>query len=187
MAYKKYIFSFCLSIFCMVKAQPTIYPAPAQTHTIALTHATIHTGNGDTLQNGMIVITNGKITDVKTTTDIAGATIIDCSGKQIYPALIDACTDLGLNEIAAVRSTLDENELGDLNPNVRALIAYNTDSRIINTVRSNGIFICQCGSRWRHHQRLFFCNAVGCMELGRCSVQSRRRYSFTHAFARTFL
>ncbi|MBS1730593.1 MAG: amidohydrolase family protein [Bacteroidetes bacterium] len=122
-------------------AQPVISPAPPQTQTIALIHATIHIGNGNILEDGMIVFSNGKIIDVRTTAPIADIQTIDCSGKQIYPGLIAASTDLGLNEISAVKSTLDEYELGNLNPNVRALVAYNTDSKIINTVRSNGILL----------------------------------------------
>lgn len=124
-----------------VKSQPTISPVPPQQGTIALTHATIHVGNGNVIQDGMIVFSNGKIIDVGPTTNIADAKVIDCSGKQIYPGLISANTNLGLNEIGAVRSTRDEYELGDINTDIRSLIAYNTDSKIINTVRSNGILL----------------------------------------------
>ncbi|CAN5723269.1 amidohydrolase [soil metagenome] len=122
-------------------AQETIYPAPAQQGTIALTHATIHVGNGQVLEDGMILFSNGKIVDVRKTAPIADIKVIDCSGKHIYPGLISAATNLGLNEIGAVRSTRDEYELGNINPNVRSVIAYNTDSKIINTVRNNGILL----------------------------------------------
>jgi imidazolonepropionase-like amidohydrolase len=69
------------------KSQPTISPASPQQGTIALTHATIHIGNGDVLQDGMIVFSNGKIINVGATTNVADAKVIDCSGKQIYPGL----------------------------------------------------------------------------------------------------
>src|SRR5690348_6180745 len=123
------------------KSQPTISPAPPQQGTIALTHATIRVGNGDVIQDGMIVFSNGKIINVGATTNVADAKVIDCSGKQIYPGLISANTNLGLNEVGAVRSTRDEYELGDINTDIRSLVAYNTDSKIINTVRSNGILL----------------------------------------------
>lgn len=123
------------------KAQETIYPAPAQQGTIALTHATIHVGNGQVIEDGMILFSNGKIIDVRKTAPIADIKIIDCSGKHIYPGLISAATNLGLNEIGAVRSTRDEYELGNINSNVRSVVAYNTDSKIINTLRSNGILL----------------------------------------------
>ena len=125
----------------VAKSQPTISPAPPQQGTIALTHATIHVGNGDVIQDGMIVFSNGKIISVGVTANVSAAKVIDCSGKQIYPGLISANTNLGLNEIGAVRSTVDERELGDINTDIRSLVAYNTDSKIINTVRSNGILL----------------------------------------------
>jgi imidazolonepropionase-like amidohydrolase len=130
-----------LTIIVTANAQPTISPAPPQLGTIALTHATIHIGNGDVIQDGMIVFSNGKIINVGATTNVPDAKVIDCSGKQIYPGLISANTNLGLNEIGAVRSTLDEYELGDINTDIRSIVAYNTDSKIINTVRSNGILL----------------------------------------------
>lgn len=71
----------------------------------------------------------------------AGATIVDAKGKHVYPGLILPISNLGLVEISSVRATSDAQEIGDLNPNVRALSAYNTDSKVINTLRSNGILL----------------------------------------------
>ncbi|MFT4155333.1 amidohydrolase family protein [Parafilimonas sp.] len=122
-------------------AQSNILPAPAQKETIALTHATIHVGNGEVIEDGAIVFSNGKITAVGKSADVNGAKIIDCSGKQIYPGLILSDSQIGLNEIGAIRSERDDDELGELNPGVHALVAYNTDSKIINTVRSNGVLL----------------------------------------------
>ena len=126
-----------------INAQETILPAPPQQGTIALTHATIHVGNGQVTEDGTIIFTNGKIVSVGASSSVqtSNAKVIDCSGKQIYPGLIDASTNLGLNEIGAVRSTRDEYEIGDINTDIRSVIAYNTDSKIINTVRSNGILL----------------------------------------------
>ncbi len=125
-----------------LSAQETIYPAPAQSQDVALVHATIHTGTGEVIEDGMIVFSKGKITSVgKYSQPEGGAKVIDCTGKQIYPGLITPVTDLGLNEIGAVRSTLDEYELGENNSDIRAVIAYNSDSKVINTLRSNGILL----------------------------------------------
>src|SRR5438045_8302888 len=110
-------------------SQPNVLPASAQAGTIALTHATIHIGNGDVMDDATIVFSNGKILAVGKSVDGSNAKIIDCTGKQIYPGLILTDSDLGLNEIDAIRAEHDELELGDLNPDVRSLIAYNTDSR----------------------------------------------------------
>lgn len=140
---KKLLFLSLIIISVQSFSQSNVLPAPAQNGTIALTHATIHIGNGNIINNGTIVFTNGKITSVNTNAAPADAKIIDCSGKQIYPGLILADCDLGLVEIGAVRSEHDESELGDLNPDVRSVVAYNTDSKVINTVRSNGVLLAQ--------------------------------------------
>ncbi len=130
-----------LAITATIYGQENMAPAPAQQGSIALTHATIHVGNGQVIQDGTLVFTNGKILSVGASAATTGDKVIDCSGKQIYPGLIDANTNLGLNETGAVRSTRDERELGDINTNIRSIVAYNTDSKIINTVRSNGILL----------------------------------------------
>lgn len=128
--------------FCVYsKAQATVYPTPPQKGTFALVHGTIHIGNGQIIEDGIIVITDGKITDVRAYAPMANIKAIDCSGKQIYPGLISPVTILGLEEWEAVRSTRDDRELGDLNPNIHSYIAYNTDSKVINTVRTNGILL----------------------------------------------
>ena len=131
----------CLYTTTSIFSQANVLPASTQTQTIALTHATIHIGNGDVIDDGTIVFANGKITAVGKSADVSNAKVIDCSGKQIYPGLILTDSYIGLEEIGALRAEHDESELGDLNPDVRSLIAYNTDSKIINTVRSNGILL----------------------------------------------
>ncbi len=122
-------------------SQANVLPASAQTQAIALTHATIHVGDGNVIEDGTIIFSNGKITAVGKSVDVSNAKVIDCTGKQIYPGLILTDSQIGLSEIGAVRSQHDDYELGELNPDVRSLVAYNTDSKIINTVRSNGILL----------------------------------------------
>ena len=120
--------------------------ASPQTKAIALTGATIHTANGQVIQNGVIVFNKGIITAVGaagTAYDKATTETIELAGKSIYPGLISPANELGLTEIDAVRSTNEMVEIGGINPHVRALIAYNTDSELIPTVRSNGILITQ--------------------------------------------
>ena len=117
-----------------------------QTKAIALTGATIHTANGQVMPNGVIVFNKGLITAIGaagTAYDKANTETIDVTGKNIYPGLISPSNELGLTEIDAVRSTNDMAEIGGINPHVRALIAYNTDSELIPTVRSNGVLITQ--------------------------------------------
>ncbi|MBA4321964.1 MAG: amidohydrolase, partial [Odoribacter sp.] len=76
-------------------------------------------------------------------TDRTGFEVIDVTGKQIYPGLIFPNTGVGLVEIGGVDVTVDNREIGDLNPNVRSIAAYNTDSHVIPVLRSNGILLAQ--------------------------------------------
>ncbi|MEP6467975.1 MAG: amidohydrolase, partial [Parafilimonas sp.] len=69
-------------------SQSNVLPAAKQTQTIALTHANIHVGNGDVIDDGTIVFSNGKIIAIGKSADVSNAKIIDCTGKQIYPGLI---------------------------------------------------------------------------------------------------
>ena len=139
-SFMKKILIFCVTvcIFATANAQETVYPAPAQKETIVLTNATIHVGNGKVME-GNVVITSGKITEVGNTT--ATGKIIDCKGKHIYPGLILSSSQLGLVEVPSVRATIDASELGEINPSIRSIVAYNTDSKVTNTLRPNGILL----------------------------------------------
>jgi imidazolonepropionase-like amidohydrolase len=126
-------------------------PAPVQAKSILLKGGTAHIGNGTVIENAAIGFLNGKITLVSTVGNIpAGVSFeetIDVTGKHIYPGFIAVNSTLGLTEIDAVRATRDFNETGTFNPHVRSIIAYNTDSRITPTVRSNGILLAQITPR----------------------------------------
>jgi len=140
------IFGGLLLSINLIYAQATISPAPAQSKPIILTGATIHIGNGQVINNGYISFDKGKITGIGegSAPNANGADVIDASGKQIYPGFICPATNLGLVEIEeGAKGTVDDWETGTLNPNVRSIIAYNTDSKVIPTVRSNGILMAQ--------------------------------------------
>src|SRR5690606_34668103 len=125
-------------------AQPTVYPAKPQTQPIAVTGATIHVGNGKVIEDGTLLFEDGKITYAGESTPIpSGSLTIDASGKHVYPGFIAPNTNLGLVEVESVRATIDYAEVGENNAHVRSLIAYNTDSKVINTLRSNGILLAQ--------------------------------------------
>ena len=122
-------------------SQANVLPAPAQSGVVQLAHGTVHIGNGEVIEDGMVAFSDGKIINVGKYAPLADGKMIDCTGKHIYPGLILSSSNIGLSEIGAIRSEQDTHELGDLNPDVRSLVAYNTDSKIINTVRSNGILL----------------------------------------------
>ncbi len=125
-------------------------PAPEQTRSILILGGTAHLGTGDAIEDAAIGFRDGKI-------DFVGRTFqadkskyddtIDATGKQIYPGFIVTNTTLGLQEIGAVRATQDQYEVGTFRPNVRAIIAFNTDSEITPTVRSNGVLMGQITPR----------------------------------------
>lgn len=129
----------------------TISPAPPQEKPLALLGGTAHIGNGKVIENCVIAIDKGKIVHIgsidELSMDLAGYESIRTDGKHIYPGLISPLSDLGLSEIGSVRATVDEGETGNLNPNVRSIIAYNTDSEVIPTIRSNGILLAQITPR----------------------------------------
>ena len=111
-----------------------------------------HLGTGEKIENSLIVVRDGKFDLVADASVVridpsAFDTIIRAYGKHIYPAFIAPNTTLGITEIDAVRASKDYNEVGSYNPNVRSQIAYNTDSKIIKTVRTNGVLITQSTPR----------------------------------------
>jgi imidazolonepropionase-like amidohydrolase len=122
-------------------AQANVLPAPAQKGVMYVKNVTIHVGNGTVIENGVIVVKDGKIEkvgkDIVVPADASN--VIDGQGKQVYPGLILPTSSLGLVEISSIRASNDAREIGDMNPNVRSIVAYNTDSKVINTLRSNGI------------------------------------------------
>jgi hypothetical protein len=121
-------------------------PASEQKEAIALSGGIAHLGNGEVIQNSIIGFDNGMITfalDASANPDLSNYTLIDISGQHVYPGFILPNSEIGLAEIGAVDASVDKNEVGDMNPNIRSLIAYNTDSKIIPTLRFNGILIAE--------------------------------------------
>lgn len=115
---------------------------PAQSEPIALRGATIHTVSDGVIENGTIVFENGVITALGADVQVpAGARVVDVAGKHLYPGLVDAYTTVGITEIGAVGVSNDVNELGDFNPNVRAEVAVNAESRHIGTTRTAGVLV----------------------------------------------
>lgn len=137
-----YILS-CFTLMTGISAQDNIYPAKPQKGLLYLKNGTVHVGNGTVIENATIKINNGKIEEVGTNVSVpnSGAEVVDVNGKHVYPGLIHPSSTLGLQEIGGIRSMQDFNEIGDLNPSVRSIAAYNADSKIINTLRSNGILL----------------------------------------------
>tara|TARA_Y100000385_G_C13108100_1_gene649713 strand:+ start:1566 stop:2870 length:1305 start_codon:yes stop_codon:yes gene_type:complete len=146
----KKITFFVLSIACImsVSAQD---PAPPQKKRILLYGGTAHIGNGQVVENSLIILENGKILTIEDASsiriDISDAEYFDLMGKHVYPGFILPNTTLGLADVDAVRATLDYDEVGDFNPHIRSFVAYNTDSPVIPTIRTNGVLLGQISPR----------------------------------------
>ncbi|HEU4717259.1 MAG TPA: amidohydrolase family protein [Bacteroidia bacterium] len=144
---KKYFFLPALLFTGSLFAQQPV-PAKKQTKSILLMNGTAHIGNGQVIENSVVGFKDGKITlvgDAKTVRlNMADwDTTINCVGKQIYPGIIAPNSTLGLTDIEAVRATNDFYEVGGYNPHVRSQVAFNTDSKIPPTVRTNGVLLAQ--------------------------------------------
>lgn len=136
--------SLCLLIASVAIAQQT--PAPAQTGAYTILGATAHIGNGAVIDNALIILEDGKITaiaDALTTKIQQKGTLIQAKGQHVYPGFIATNTTLGLIEVGAVRASNDDDELGDFNPHIRAIIAYNAESKVVESMRPNGVLMAQ--------------------------------------------
>lgn len=145
---KKIIYS--LLFFFLVgniNAQQT--PAAKQTKAVSIEGATAHLGNGKVIENSLIMFTDGKITFVGSAmAKIARqGTIINAKGKHVYPGFIAANSTLGLVEIDAVKASDDQREMGINNPHIRSLIAYNAESKVVESMRPNGVLMAQITPR----------------------------------------
>ncbi len=142
---KKILFQILLMLpAVMVFAQDDVYPTNEAKGSQLIRNAVIHVGNGQVINNGMIKIKDGKIEEVGANLNApADAVVIDAKGKHVYPGLILSNSTLGLVEMGSNsgRAMNDASEIGDMNVSVRAIVAYNADSKIINTLRSNGILL----------------------------------------------
>jgi imidazolonepropionase-like amidohydrolase len=115
-------------------------------------NGTVHIGNGIMIDNSYVAIKEDRIelvADARTMRiDMTKFdTVINLFGKHIYPGLIAPNCIIGLQEAEAVKATNDYAEVGDFNPHIRSLIAYNTDSKILQTVKANGILYVQSTPR----------------------------------------
>ncbi|MGH9704558.1 MAG: amidohydrolase family protein [Candidatus Acidiferrales bacterium] len=124
----------------LVALLPTLSRAQTPTTTYAIQGAKIFTLAGPPIENGTVLIRDGKIAQVGRDVSVpAGAKIIDGKGLEIYPGMFDPVTQIGIDEVSAVASTLDVAELGLYNPDLVAATAVNPTSAHIPVTRASGI------------------------------------------------
>ena len=139
-----------LSIVCVCIANAQQTPAEVQSKAVAIVGGTAHLGNNSIIQNSLIIFENGilqTVSEYNKTEDLSKMEVIDTKDQHIYPGFIVANSTLGLIEIDAVRATDDDEELGNWNPHIRSLIAYNAESRVVESMRPNGVLLAQISPR----------------------------------------
>jgi imidazolonepropionase-like amidohydrolase len=134
---RRFLYFLCLlTLLCW----PPIASAQESPPTYAITHAKIFTLSGATIDDGTVVIQNGKVANVGAAVEVpAGAQVIEGKGLQVYPGLFDPVTQMGLREIGAVNATVDSSETGAFNPDVVAAEAVLPSSEHIPVTRAAGI------------------------------------------------
>ena len=122
-------------------------PAPNQDKSVLIFGATAHIGNGKVIENSLIGFSNGKIDLISVNGDVINDveydTIIDATNSHIYPGIIALNTNLGLVEVDAVRASVDDDETGTYLPEIRSIIAYNAESKAVESMRPNGVLLAQ--------------------------------------------
>lgn len=144
----KLFLNLCLSVFICGLISPVVAQSDGSQQnqtgragTFAIVNVRIITVSGAVIENGTVVISNGKIAAVGANVNVpSGAERIDAKGLSVYPGMIDAGTNLGLAEIGGgAPATIDVAETGDMNANAKAITAINPHSSHVNVTRVNGI------------------------------------------------
>jgi len=133
-----YLLCFINFLYLLCPANADAQSPPSATY--AITHAKIFTLAGSTIEDGTLLIRDGKIAAVGATVEVpSGAQLIDAKGLQVYPGIFDSITQMGLREIGAVSATVDSTETGNYNPDVVAATAVSPSSEHIPVTRAAGI------------------------------------------------
>ncbi|MGE0568286.1 MAG: amidohydrolase family protein [Bacteroidia bacterium] len=145
---KRYLFL----VLTVLLSNNNIFGQSKKTGKTAIINAIAHIGNGKVIENCLIIINGELIESVQSVTGIklnyqSFDTVMDFSGKHVYPGIINCNNVLGLHDAAAVRATVDWKDVGENNAHIRTLIAYNTDNKIVPTIKTNGILYTQVTPR----------------------------------------
>ena len=116
--------------------------ATRQVPVFALVGATVHPVDGPTIDNGVVVVRDGRIEAVGPAGQVNvpdDAQRIDLAGKHLFPGMTDLSTGLGLEEVGQVPTATDQREVGTYNPHLRAMVGMQPHSVTYNVARMNGI------------------------------------------------
>jgi len=131
----------CGSISVFAQSDGSQQNKTGRAGTFAIVGARVVPVSGPVVENGTVVIQNGKIVAVGVGVAVpAGAEKIDGKGLSIFPGMIDASTAMGLAEIGqGANATVDVSEVGTMNANAKAIMGVNPHSSHVNVTRVNGI------------------------------------------------
>jgi len=130
------------SRFAATLALAAMLAMPAAAQTIAITGGKVYPVSGPPIENGTVIIINGKISAVGANVPIpAGAQRIDATGKTVTPGFVDASTQLGVQEVAAVNDTRDMSARGKDNIAASFTVweGLNPNSVLLAPARKEGI------------------------------------------------
>ena len=146
--HRNFVRAICLA-WCLVGVAASAsdqIPGAKQKTPILIRNATVHTVTQGTLPNTSVLLRDGKIAEIGANIQsVDGYEIIDAAGQHVYPGLIDSFSAVGLVEIDSIRASIDNSEMGTINPNVRAAVAVNPDSEAIPVARANGVLFSLVG------------------------------------------
>jgi imidazolonepropionase-like amidohydrolase len=115
----------------------------SQGQVIAITGGRLLTVSHGTIENGVLVMADGKIAAVGEVGKVPvpkGAQIVDARGMTVYPGLIDPETNFGLIEIESDQNTTDMAEPSDeIMPHMHVADAFHAETELIPVARLNGI------------------------------------------------
>jgi len=113
---------------------------PEGGETIAITGATIHPITSPVIENGTLLMQDGRIVGMGIGLEIpGGARVVPADGKHAWPGMIALGTSLGLTEIGSIRATRDTSEIGGNQPDLRVSAAWNAESAHIPVTRYGGV------------------------------------------------
>jgi len=115
-------------------------PAPVSAETLAFVGATVHPVSGPLVAGATLVIEGDRIAALGPGVAVPeGARVVDVAGKHLYPGFLHPLTNLGLVEVSSVRGSVDTTEIGEVNSNLRAEVAFNADSFRLPPAAAGGV------------------------------------------------
>jgi len=111
----------------------------AEHESLLIKNVTIHPVTSAEIKGGSVLIVDGKIAEIGTKISAKGVKVFDGKGMDLYPGLINAGSNVGLSEISSIRDTIDLDEIGVFNPQLKAEVAFNPSSEHVEIVRAAGI------------------------------------------------